>query len=91
MKKLLIAIVLTSALFSCKKAATTPNTITKNTSDTTKVVNDTTKTNNDHSNNKKSISKRISDTRQNSMDCLMFWLPAYCRLLNFANGRFGGT
>ena len=46
MKKLLIAIVLTSALFSCKKAATTPNTTTKNTSDTTKVVNDTTKTSN---------------------------------------------
>ena len=47
MKQLILALALTSVLFSCKKATTTPNTTTKNTSDTTKVVNDTTKTSND--------------------------------------------
>jgi len=47
MKKIILLLTLTSALFSCKKATTTPNTTPKNTSDTTKVVNDTTKTSND--------------------------------------------
>jgi uncharacterized protein (TIGR02145 family) len=47
MKQLILALALTSALFSCKKATTTPNTTPKNTSDSTKVVNDTTKTSND--------------------------------------------
>ena len=47
MKQLILALALTSALFSCQKETTTPNTTTKNTSDTTKVVNDTTKTLND--------------------------------------------
>jgi len=40
MKKLLIAIVLTSALFSCKKETTTPNNSGNNTTDTTKTSND---------------------------------------------------
>ena len=42
MKKLLIAIVLTSALFSCKKETTTPNNSGNNTTDTTKTINDVT-------------------------------------------------
>jgi uncharacterized protein (TIGR02145 family) len=40
MKQLLIAIVLTSALFSCKKETTTPNNSGNNTTDTTKTYND---------------------------------------------------
>jgi uncharacterized protein (TIGR02145 family) len=40
MKKLFIAFALTSALFSCKKEATTPNTSGNNISDTTKTSND---------------------------------------------------
>ena len=40
MKQLLIAIVLTSALFSCKKETTTPNNSGNNTTDTTKTTND---------------------------------------------------
>ncbi len=40
MKKLFIAFVLTSALFSCKKETTTPNTSSNNTTDTTKTSND---------------------------------------------------
>jgi uncharacterized protein (TIGR02145 family) len=47
MKKLILVLALTSALFSCNKETSKPNTTTKNTSDTTKVVNDTTKTSND--------------------------------------------
>ena len=42
MKKLLIAIALTSALFSCKKETTTPNNSGNNTTDTTKTINDVT-------------------------------------------------
>jgi uncharacterized protein (TIGR02145 family) len=40
MKKLCIAFALTSALFSCKKETTTPNTSGNNTTDTTKTTND---------------------------------------------------
>jgi uncharacterized protein (TIGR02145 family) len=40
MKKLFIAFALTSALFSCKKEATTPNTSGNNINDTTKTSND---------------------------------------------------
>ena len=47
MKQLLLALALICALFSCQKETTTPNTTTKNTSDTTKIVIDTTKTWND--------------------------------------------
>ena len=40
MKQLILALALTSALFSCKKETTTPNTSGNNTTDTTKTIND---------------------------------------------------
>ncbi len=40
MKKLILALALTSALFSCKKETTTPNNSGNNTTDTTKTSND---------------------------------------------------
>ena len=40
MKQLILAIALTSALFSCKKETTTPNNSGNNTTDTTKTIND---------------------------------------------------
>ena len=40
MKKLILALALTSALFSCKKETTTPNNSGNNTTDTTKTIND---------------------------------------------------
>ena len=40
MKKLILALALTSALFSCQKETTTPNNSGNNTTDTTKTSND---------------------------------------------------
>ena len=40
MKQLILALALTSALFSCKKETTTPNNSGNNTTDTTKTIND---------------------------------------------------
>lgn len=47
MRQLVLALALIGALFSCNKETTTPNTTSKNTSDTIKIENDTIKISND--------------------------------------------